>query len=89
MITFTDFVPEVKDKGGFFRMPVMEQLTESLKEANAWIAKYNVDVVNIETVVLPNIHSPGEQGSTDVQLRTSGDMGAYWYQFIRVWHRTA
>jgi hypothetical protein len=88
MIMFRDFVPDFRDKGGLFRMPVMEQLSVSLKEANTWIDKYAVDVVNIETVVLPNIHSPDEAGSADVQLRTSGDMSAYWHQFIRVWHRS-
>ena len=89
MILFRDFVPEFKDKGGFFRKPVLEQLSESLQEANGWIAKHAIDVINIETVVLPNIHSPDEEGTSDVRLRTSGEVSAYWHQFIRVWYRSA
>jgi hypothetical protein len=88
MIEFQDFVPEVRDKGGFFRMPTLEQLSESLGRANDWIAKNEFDVINVETVVLPNIHVSGEEGSTDTQLRTAGETSASWHQFIRVWYRT-
>lgn len=89
MIHFKDFVPEVKDKGGIFRPPVVELFAETLIEANTWLAHNKVDVVNIETVVLPNIHSKGEEGSVDTQLHTAGEMGSYWHQFIRVWYQSA
>ena len=46
-----------------------------------------VDVVNVETVVLPNIWSQYEEGTTDPALHTSGDMASQWNQFIRVWYR--
>jgi len=87
MLEFRDFVPQMTDKGGFFRMPTMQQLSQALREANAWIAQNQVNVINIETVVLPNIHSPGEEGSQDVLLTTSGEMSAHWCQLIRVWYR--
>ena len=87
MIGFKDFVPGMKDRGGLFRRPEMEQLSESIREANEWISQNDVEVINIETVVLPNMYCPGEEGSTDVQLSTSGDMGSSWYQFVRVWYR--
>ena len=89
MISFKDFVPSMTSSGGFFSMPTVEQIHDSLARAKEWIAVNNLDVVNIETVVLPNIHDPGEEGSTDAQIRTSGEMSAHWYQFIRVWYRSA
>lgn len=88
MINFKDFNPEIKEKGGFFKMPAFEQLSDSLSKANQWIAEEQVEVVNIETVVLPNIYDAGEEGTSDVQLRTSGDSSAYWHQFIRVWYKS-
>ena len=87
MIAYKDFVPAETSAGGWFQMPTREQLLESLARANEWISVNNLDVINVETVVLPNIHAAGEEGSTDVQIRTSGEMSAYWYQFIRVWYR--
>jgi hypothetical protein len=55
----------------------------ALAAANAWIQAESVKVVNIETVVLPNIHIQGEQGTGDPELFTFA--GAAWNQFIRVW----
>jgi hypothetical protein len=77
MISFRDFVPEVTDKGGLFKPPTLEQLSGGLARANDWVASNKVRVLNIETVVLPNIHSPGEAGSGDSQLHTSGEMHAF------------
>ena len=88
MIAFADFVPEVKVKGGLFQLQVTEELTEPLGRANEWIARESIDVINVETVVLPNIHESSEEGSTDTHLYTSGNAN-YWHQFIRVWYRSA
>lgn len=86
LINFKDFVPEIKDEGGFFTTATVEQLSEPLERANSWITKEKIDVINIETVALPNIHQ--EEGSSDTQLRASGDYSTYWYQFIRIWYRS-
>ena len=86
MIAYQDFVPEKIASGGFFKMASYESLNECLRQANRWIAANGIEVVNVETVVLPNMYAPGEEGSAHVQLRTSGEMSATWHQFIRVWH---
>ena len=87
MIQFADFVPVELEKAGFFQRSIREQLSDCLQRANDWIAENHITVVTIETVVLPNIYHPGEEGSTDTELYTSGDMSSQWYQFIRVWYR--
>ncbi len=87
MIDFRDFVPKLLDPGGLFTAATYESMNESLKAANDWIASENIDVINIETVVLPNIHESDEEGSEDVDLYTSGKSSCTWHQFIRVWYR--
>ncbi len=86
MIAYQDFVPRVKDRGGFLRPAQFDTLRASVFEANRWIKERNIRVFNVETVVLPNIHQAHEEGSEDVSLRTSGEMSANWHQFIRVWY---
>ncbi len=83
MINFKDFAPKIKKQGIF--KTYFEALGEALVAANKWIDAGRINVVNIETVVLPEIWS--EDGTTDVDLRTSGEMSSSWHQFIRVWYK--
>jgi len=82
MIEFKDFAPQIKKKGFFYF--VFQTFEEALSAANEWIAGNQIDVVTIETVVLPEIWS--EDGTTDTDLTTSGEMMSSWYQFIRIWY---
>ena len=84
MIAFKDFVPTASTTGGFFSQAQYERLEQTVRRANDWIKASQKKIVNVETVVLPNIHLPYEDGSTDPELRTSE--GGNWHQFIRVWY---
>ena len=84
---FQDFVPKVIQPGGFLRPAAYESFAECVAEAGAWIQRHGIDVINVETVVLPNIRNPGEEGPADVELHASGEMFSHWYQFVRVWYR--
>ncbi|NRA37205.1 MAG: hypothetical protein HRU15_03635 [Planctomycetes bacterium] len=86
MITCRDFVPLELKPGRFFTPAEMEDFSECMQRVNEWVSANAVDVINIETVVLPNIHAAHEEGSTDVDLRTSGDFQTMWHQFIRIWY---
>ncbi len=81
MIDFKDFAPQIKERG-FFKTE-FQTFGEALAAANQWIADSKINVVNVETVVLPEIWS--EDGTEDPCLRSSGEMSSSWYQFIRVW----
>ncbi len=70
MIKFADFLPKVTEKGGIFKAEKRQLLAEPIKRANEWIDRDNIDVVNIETVVLPNIHNPGEKVTSICPLFT-------------------
>ena len=82
MIRFKDFAPEETAAAGFFSAAQYEILEETVDRANDWIVQTGVIVLNVETVVLPNLHR--EDGTTDTEIRTSGDMSSYWFQFVRV-----
>jgi hypothetical protein len=84
-IEFEDFVPSIQ-KQGFFNRD-FEPFRECLERANRWIEENGIDVMNAETVVLHNLWSPGEEGSEDPELSTSGDMFSQWHQCIRIWYR--
>lgn len=81
-IAHQDFVP-VTNRSGFFSTDY-EPLDSVVARANAWMTEVGARVVNIETVLLPNIglaESAGENG-----LRTSGDISSHWFQVVRVWY---
>lgn len=89
-LRFKDFVPEQLAKAGWFTLAQHESLEELLGQIDRWIEKNpELMIVNIETVVLPNIHHPKEEGSTDPELVANQTDGTRvrWYQFFRVWYK--
>ncbi|MFN3650992.1 MAG: hypothetical protein ACK47B_15565 [Armatimonadota bacterium] len=89
MLAFVDFVPrQVRAPRLSFSLSDMQGQCETfeaaLQAANPWLRRANARVVNVETVVLPNLWAPGEQGSTDPVIATAEH--ASFHQFIRVWY---
>ena len=87
-LAFRDFVPRLSAStttgdAGFRDANALQSVLEAV---NAWVDAEGIEVVNVETVVLPNMHD--EEGSEDAALHTSGDLPSVWHQFVRVWHRT-
>lgn len=87
MISFKDFVPERIKKGGFLSGAKYQALEDKVKEANEWAESNGYQIVNIETVVLPNIWDTDEEGSEDVDILTSGTNSSTWHQFVRLWYK--
>jgi hypothetical protein len=86
MIEFKDFVPKLLGKAGLLGEPQFESLSDAVTGCNAWLeANPDVRILNVETVVLPNIHNPFEEGSQDVNIREDEDFVTPWNQFLRVW----
>ncbi len=88
MIHHRDFVPEMLAPPGFLTPAEHESFDAAVEEANRWIAENKIRVLNVETVVLPNIWSRFEEGTKDGALATSGESPSHWHQFIRVWYET-
>ena len=87
MIQFRDFVPEMLSAPGLFKAGEYESMEAAIAAANSWIKEYDIKIINVETVVLPNIWSRYEEGTTDVALGTSGEMPSHCHQFVRVWYQ--
>lgn len=86
MIGFKDFLPRMLGEAGFLGEPEFETLDDAVAGANKWLeSQSDVRLLNVETVVLPNVHHPHEEGSSDVNIRQDEDWATPWNQFVRVW----
>ena len=83
MYHFKDFAPQVVKKS-FFKIDY-ESFEEVLATANAWIRDHKIEVLNIETVVLPD--TQGEVGQTRICTILVVVGNSYRYQFVRVWYK--
>jgi hypothetical protein len=81
-IAFKDFFPQVTRSG--FLSSDYESFAQVVQRANDWMASSGVNVLNVETVVLPNVNTAEEAQQTNI--RTSGEMSSYWRQIIRIWY---
>jgi hypothetical protein len=85
-VGFKDFVP--KQEGtkpvllGLVQAPVFAELKEAVARANRWIARTGVRILNVETVLLPNVKETDESAV----VTNRGDVMDSWRQFIRVWY---
>lgn len=84
-LNYKDFFPKVLESGFF--STTHEELPATVARANQWVEESGVRVVNVETVVLPNIRSA--EDASQVGIRTSGELSSHWYQIVRVWHESS
>ena len=89
MLQYKDFVPRQIAAPGIFAPGEHESFDEAVAAANAWIESSPIKLIQLETVVLPNIWSKWEEGSTDASIGTSGDSPSRWHQFLRCWYEEA
>ena len=87
MIKYIDFTPKLTKKGGLFKSAQIETFSDIVTSMNEWISQNAFEIVNIETVLLPNIHDSDEEGSNDTMLGTGRESSSHWYQLIRVWYK--
>jgi hypothetical protein len=89
MIAYRDFAPRQLSAAGFLQPAEHEPLKETLARANDWVREHGIDVLNVETVVLPNLWSPHSEGTTDPNRVLQPGFAEAWNQFIRVWYRVS
>lgn len=81
-LAFRDFFPIARRRGVL--SSEYESFGAVVTRANEWIACSGVQVLNVETLVLPNVGNEVEAQHTNI--RTSGEMSSYWRQMLRVWY---
>ena len=81
-IAFKDFFPTVLRSG--ILSSEFEPFPKVVQRVNEWIASSGVQVLNVETLVLPNVSNEAEAQQTNI--RTSGEVSSYWRQMLRVWY---
>lgn len=84
MIKFRDFSPPVKELGLLGR-PRLAPFERAVESANGWIEAFHIDVLNVETVVLPNAYKDTATG--EAELDENPERDTRWYQIVRVWYR--
>jgi hypothetical protein len=84
IMKYEDFLPQEKQRGGVFGGVDYAGFDTCVVAMNHWLERNPVEVLQIETVTLPNIHAVTEEGSTDTELHTSSH--TVWHQFLRLWY---
>lgn len=87
MIWFRDFVPRMTAAPGWLKPAEYESFESAVEAANHWLEQDGVELVQLETVVLPNIWSTYEEGSVDSSIGTPVGQPSHWNQFLRCWYR--
>ncbi|MEO7103437.1 MAG: hypothetical protein ABI311_08640 [Gemmatimonadaceae bacterium] len=87
MIRYRDFAPHLI-KRGLLHTDDYETFDAAVSAANEWLASTEIEIINIETVVLPNITPDRSEGTVDGRVETEEAMTSIneWYQFVRVWY---
>jgi hypothetical protein len=84
-VKYRDFLPQENPRKGLFGGVDFSGFDSCVEAMNAWLADNSVEIVQVETVTLPNIHNAEEEGSTDTELHASNH--TVWYQLLRLWYR--
>jgi hypothetical protein len=87
VIKHADFIPQRLTTGDILEKPSFATLDTALAAANAWLTGRNVDVINVETVVLPNLWDDTTRGTLHGGIEIVGESSCHWHQLIRIWYR--
>jgi hypothetical protein len=86
-LRYIDFMPKQVRAPGLLSEGLYENFDAALAAANQWLADHpSVQLLQVETVVLPNLWNDWEEGTKDGSIATSGDSPSRWHQFLRVWY---
>lgn len=94
MIQCKDFAPRITDRGPFGGPSEYESFSEAVSAVNQWIASTTIQVINVETVVLPDrIEGTGDGGygvttsNAFYPVMISQGLAINYFQCVRVWYR--
>ena len=86
-INYIDFEPKVLEKN-FWKGTIYENIDATLIRANEWIRRnYSAEIVNVETVVLPNIYKKETATTHQTTQFITGGSTVNNFQIIRIWYK--
>jgi len=87
MIAFRDFAPQVVEQGGFLKWTKYEDFADIVERVNTWIDEQSVQVMNIETIQLPEERAwcTSRTGTTTTYYPVAESPRMR--QIVRVWYR--
>jgi hypothetical protein len=86
-INYIDFEPQALEKS-FWGIHTYENLAATLERANEWIRRnYSTEIVNVETVVLPNIYKKNKATTDQISQYYTGGQSVQNFQIIRIWYK--
>ncbi|WP_157644039.1 hypothetical protein [Burkholderia ubonensis] len=83
---FKDFTRK-QTGSSFWSGDSFESLEDTVQAVSAWIDEYGIQVINIETVVMPSPVFRDGEIDTNAVPDAGGKYSSSWHQFIRVWYR--
>ena len=84
MLTFKDFIPQIQKR--VLGLPTAyESIHEVLTRVNRWLEREQLEVISIETLLLPKL--PGEAEESPPARMTGASSSTGTFQVIRVWFR--
>ena len=94
MIQYKDFAPRITERGPFGGASDYESFSDVVSAVNQWIGSAAIQVINVETVVLPDRiegTSDGVYGLTTSNafypVMISQGLVINYFQCVRVWYR--
>ncbi|BAW97903.1 unknown protein (plasmid) [[Synechococcus] sp. NIES-970] len=94
MIKYKDFAPRITEQGPFGGPSGYESFSEIVSAVNQWIESTTIQVINVETVVLPDRIEGTDDGDYGVTtsnafypVMISQGLAIKYFQCVRVWYR--
>ena len=90
MIKYNDFAVKVTKPGNWNKKPEIEPLEETLLRLNGWIEENELLVMNVETILMPNVYEKGSTATKSQGAYKSSEpsgIANLWYQIFRVWYQ--
>jgi hypothetical protein len=94
MIKYKDFAPRITERGPFGGASEYESFSEVVSAANQWIESTTMQVINVETVVLPDrIEGTSDDvygltvSNSYYPVMISQGVTINCFQCVRVWYR--
>lgn len=94
MIQCKDFAPRITERGPFGGPSDYESFSEVVSAVNQWIESTTIQVINIETVVLPDRIEGTDDGDYGVNtsnafypVMISQGLAVKYFQCVRVWYK--